>query len=126
MVKGVAFYRGGYGPVIPAGGSFSYPTPASEGWTDGIPAQSSVRDFESAAGSQQAINAVIFPQAPAAGALATQAAASAAGYPQSVWSSTAHTDIGSAAWIVNFYTGSLNYIDQATKGVYVRLVRSAN
>ena len=119
MVKGVAFYRGGYGPVIPAGGSFSYPTPASEGWTDGIPAQSSVQEFESAAGSQQAVNAVIFPQAPASGA-------SAAVYPQSVWTSTAHTDIGSAAWIVNFYTGSLNYIDQATKGVFVRLVKSAN
>lgn len=111
MVVGYAFYRGDLPPSRPGGGSFAYPTPESSGWTDGIPKEVITSEVVSAADSARAINQTKFPQ----GATSP--------FPQAMWTGTLVPN-SSAAWIVNFYDGTETTVDSATKGIFVRLVRS--
>ncbi len=111
MVTGYAFYRGDLPPGTPKGGSFAYPAPESTGWTDGIPKEVITSEVVSAANEARAINQTKFPQG------------STSPFPQATWTGTLVPN-SSAAWIVNFYDGSETTVDGATKGVFVRLVRS--
>ena len=111
MVTGYAFYRGDLPPGTPKGGSFAYPAPESTGWTDGIPKEVITSEVVSAADSARAMNQTKFPQG------------STSPFPQAIWTGTLVPN-SSAAWIVNFYDGSETTVDGATKGVFVRLVRT--
>jgi len=123
MVKGFAFYRGNLPPSAPSGGSFAYPTPGSAGWSDAIPKEVLISATESAASSGRAINQTIFPQN-----------ASSSPFAQAVWTATTNPnypanltnpDLNSqASWIINFYNGSVDYVDVSTANIYVWLVRS--
>ena len=111
MVTGYAFYRGDLPPGTPKGGSFAYPAPESTGWSDGIPKEVITSEVVSAANEARAMNQKTFPQG------------STSPFPQAIWTGTLVPN-SSAAWIVNFYDGSETTVDGASKGVFVRLVRS--
>jgi len=111
VVTGYAFYRGDLPPGTPKGGSFAYPAPESTGWTDAIPKEVITSEVVSAADSARAMNQTKFPQG------------STSPFPQAIWTGTL-VPTSSAAWIVNFYDGSETTVDGATKGVFVRLVRT--
>jgi hypothetical protein len=111
VVTGYAFYRGDLPPGTPKGGSFAYPAPESIGWSDGIPKEVITSEVVSAANEARAMNQKMFPQG------------STSPFPQATWTGTLVPN-SSAAWIVNFYDGSETTVDSATKGIFVRLVRS--
>ena len=111
VVTGYAFYRGDLPPGTPKGGSFAYPAPESAGWSDGIPKEVITSEVVSAANEARAMNQTKFPQG------------STSPFPQAIWTGTLVPN-SSAVWIVNFYDGSETTVDGASKGVFVRLVRS--
>ena len=76
---------------------------------------------ESAASSRRAINKTVFPQ---------EGTSAPTPYAQAIWAATnypanlTNPDIHSqSAWIVNFYNGSVDYVDVSTANIYVWLVR---
>ena len=76
---------------------------------------------ESAASSRRAINKTVFPQ---------ESTSAPTPYAQAIWAATnypanlTNPDIHSqSAWIVNFYNGSVDYVDVSTANIYVWLVR---
>ena len=68
-------------------------------------------DVVAAANEARAMNQKTFPQG------------STSPFPQAIWTGTLVPN-SSAVWIVNFYDGSETTVDGASKGVFVRLVRS--